>query len=348
MEEQRDAEEEGVDGWENEPYFKGYESMDLHKDMVGDRARNEVYESAIRDVVRDKTVMDVGCGTGLLSFMSARWGAKRVYAVEKSDMAYHAYQTAIRNGLDERVHVTQSRVEELEIQEQVDVIVSEWMGSFLFFEGMLDSVLSARDRHLRPGGTLLPNKCNLFAVPVCLNVLLEDLVGWWATVEGFDYSVFGELIRKQLAARPVHNRAIKAEARMSTDERLCHFELQSMKVQDMERIEQAVVWKIERSGVVHAICLHFDVIFPNGNVLSTAPQAKETHWKQELLILDEDLCVETGDELQCQVSIDRNRYWRRHFVISLVGRLVRNSIVQVQFEKSFPHHRFQTKNGEEN
>lgn len=45
--------------------------------------------------------------------------------------------------------------------EKVDVIVSEWMGYFLLFEGMLDSVLVARDRFLRTDGLMLPNRCAL-------------------------------------------------------------------------------------------------------------------------------------------------------------------------------------------
>ena len=35
---------------------------------------------------------------------------------------------------------------------QVDVIVSEWMGYFLLYESMLDSVIWARDKYLAPGG----------------------------------------------------------------------------------------------------------------------------------------------------------------------------------------------------
>ena len=38
---------------------------------------------------------------------------------------------------------------------QVDVIISEWMGNFLFKESMLDTVLMARDRFLKPGKTAL-------------------------------------------------------------------------------------------------------------------------------------------------------------------------------------------------
>jgi len=47
----------------------------------------------------------------------------------------------------------QGRIEEITLPvPQVDIIISEWMGYFLLFEAMLDSVLVARDRWLAPGG----------------------------------------------------------------------------------------------------------------------------------------------------------------------------------------------------
>lgn len=45
---------------------------------------------------------------------------------------------------------------------QVDVLVSEWMGYALLFETMLDSVLYARDRFLKPGGAMLPDIASIF------------------------------------------------------------------------------------------------------------------------------------------------------------------------------------------
>ena len=35
---------------------------------------------------------------------------------------------------------------------KVDIIISEWMGYFLFYESMLDTVIIARDKWLAPGG----------------------------------------------------------------------------------------------------------------------------------------------------------------------------------------------------
>jgi protein arginine N-methyltransferase 3 len=57
------------------------------------------------------------------------------------------------------------RLEDISIGvEKVDVIISEWMGYFLLFEGMLDTIIYARDHYLAPGGTILPNRCTLSIV----------------------------------------------------------------------------------------------------------------------------------------------------------------------------------------
>lgn len=46
--------------------------------------------------------------------------------------------------------------------EKVDIIISEWMGYFLLYESMFDSVLFARDKWLAPDGILMPDKATMF------------------------------------------------------------------------------------------------------------------------------------------------------------------------------------------
>jgi len=61
--------------------------------MIKDSVRTNAYRDAIinnKDVFKDKVVMDVGCGTGILSMFCAKAGAKHVYAVEFSDIAKQA------------------------------------------------------------------------------------------------------------------------------------------------------------------------------------------------------------------------------------------------------------------
>lgn len=61
-------------------------------------------------------------------------GAKKVYAVEATYMAEHAKTVAAANGVGDVVEVIQAAMEDVELTEKVDIIVSEWMGYFLLRE----------------------------------------------------------------------------------------------------------------------------------------------------------------------------------------------------------------------
>lgn len=107
-------------------------------------------------------MLDVGCGTGILSMFAARAGAARVYAVECSSIVNQARQIIEDNGFNDKISVIQGKMEEITLPEQVDIIISEWMGYFLLYESMLDTVLYARDKYLVPGGIILPDKAVLY------------------------------------------------------------------------------------------------------------------------------------------------------------------------------------------
>lgn len=97
-------------------------------------------------------------------------------------MATHARTLIAANGLSDVIEVFQCAAEELQLPEKVDIIISEWMGCdppaqlsaaaenacrfvacahparlrsyFLLRESMLDSVLVARDKWMKPGGSM--------------------------------------------------------------------------------------------------------------------------------------------------------------------------------------------------
>ncbi|KAG6501463.1 hypothetical protein ZIOFF_041344 [Zingiber officinale] len=88
-------------------YFRAYSH-------VGDRVRTETYRSAImryQHLISDKVVLDVGCGTGILAILCAFAGAKRVYAVDASEIAIQASEVVKDNNLSDRVTVLHGRVE---------------------------------------------------------------------------------------------------------------------------------------------------------------------------------------------------------------------------------------------
>jgi type I protein arginine methyltransferase len=119
-----------------------------------DKVRTEGYMNAILDnknIFKDKIVLDVGCGSGILSMFAAKAGAKLVIAVDMSNIIEQAIHIARENEYQDKIVFLRGKLEEVKLPvEKVDIIISEWMGYFLLFESMLDSVLYARDKYLQP------------------------------------------------------------------------------------------------------------------------------------------------------------------------------------------------------
>ena len=80
--------------------------VDIHETMLKDTVRTDAYRDFIyenKDLFKNKTVLDVGCGTGILSMFCARAGAKKVIAVDNSDIISFAQENVFRNGMGETI-----------------------------------------------------------------------------------------------------------------------------------------------------------------------------------------------------------------------------------------------------
>jgi len=166
-------------------YFCSYAQLYHQKQMLADHNRMAAYHTAIlgnSDVFKDKVVMDIGTGSGILAVWAAQAGARKVYAIEYTDMAKHARKVMEANGVEDVVTVIQGAVEEIELPVEednleaedpehpdrvVDIFISEWMGYFLLRESMLDSLLRARDKFLKlKTGLMFPSHTTMYLAPV--------------------------------------------------------------------------------------------------------------------------------------------------------------------------------------
>lgn len=160
--------------------------------MIQDKVRTSSYANFILKnpaLFRDAIVLDVGCGTGILSLFAAKAGAKHVYAVDASDIASKAEQIVKANGLENTITVIRGKVEDIKLPDNVthvDIIISEWMGYALLYESMLDSVLVARDRFLRSNGNgvMAPSHCKMMLALCNACDIVKDRVTFWNDVYG--------------------------------------------------------------------------------------------------------------------------------------------------------------------
>lgn len=164
--EERKKEEEAGD---TNPFTMYYGQLLHQGNMLQDQVRTGRYQQAIFDNVEDfrgKVVLDVGTGTGILSFFAAQAGARKVYAVELSDAANIAETLAKSNGFEDIIQVVRGKVEEVVIPEKVDIIISEPLGFLLVHERMLESYVTARDRFLKPRGKMFPTTGDIVFGPI--------------------------------------------------------------------------------------------------------------------------------------------------------------------------------------
>ncbi len=295
-----------------EAYLAGYSRTDIHAEMLEDRARTNAYRRALLDLdLRGKTVLDVGAGTGILSLFAAQAGAERVYAVEASELASTTAAIVRANGLEDRITVIPCPVEEVELPGPVDVIVSEWMGYFLLFERMLDGVLTARDRWLAPGGTLLPRtaRLKLFGIEDFQHV--ANRIAWWDDVYGFDLSPMAERSLKEAVVEPVDPRAI-----VTGEATVLDLDLATME-RSAQDFRSSFELRARRTDHLHAIVGAFEVGFHGDLVLATDPSSEPTHWKQTVFYLDRPLELRKGERICGTIAVTADPHNPRGLSIAL-------------------------------
>ncbi|KAI0354833.1 S-adenosyl-L-methionine-dependent methyltransferase [Trametes cingulata] len=246
-------------------YFQSYAENDIHAVMIQDKVRTATYAKYILsnpEVFRDAVVMDVGCGTGILSLFAAKAGAKRVFAVDASDIAEKAAQIVKDNELDNIITVIRGKVEDIKLPdgfEHVDIIISEWMGYALLYESMLDSVLHARDRFLRPEGIMAPSQSKMMFALCEAGELFKERIGFWSDIYGFDLSAMAKDVYDEAVVDVVGGETVLSEPAVVKD---LYLGKVAPKQLDFSS-PFTLISTAERRTKIHAFVLYFDVFFTN-------------------------------------------------------------------------------------
>ena len=233
-------------------------------------------------------------------------GAKRVYAIEPSEVIQVAREIAAANNCADKIEFFEDLSTKVTIPVRADVIVSDLRGVLPLFEHHISSIVDARRRFLAPGGTLIARKDRIWAAIVDAPKEYGKIVGIW------DGNPFGQDLG---AARRKTLHAFR-KVRVTPSQLLT--EPQLWATLDYATIENPDVrgnlqWKAKREGTGHGILVWFEMELCDGVTFSSGPESPETVYGSAFfpwlapvpLAAGQNLCVELEAKL-----LDDDYFWR--------------------------------------
>jgi len=284
--------------------LESFSKLRVHEIMLADKVRMDAYHKAIQKYVKKgDVVIDLGTGSGILSFFASLQSPKEVYAIEHSNKMIEGAEATAKHNRITNITFVNVNSKNFSTKERADVLLQEQIGGFLFDENMVANVVDLRDKALKPGGVILPSKFELFIEPV--KIVNEKHIPFiW---EQRLYNVSFECLRNLKEEANGHYGYLFIEPDaidyfLCEPERVLFVDLQTVKTEDVPSTIR-YVRRIERDGQVDGFCLYFNAIFDDEIKFSTSPGAPKTHFGP-ILLREESREFKRGEWIEFNMKID--------------------------------------------
>ena len=264
--------------------------------MVTSEPRMSSYAQALREAITPGcTVFDIGAGPGLFSILACQYGAGSVVAIEPADIIQLGRQFAAANNCADRITFVQGLSTDYKPESQADVIISDLRGGLPLFEGHIPAIVDARERLLRPDGSLIPMRDTIrIALAENAEAYLLHEKPWLDNRFGLDLSAGASF------ATSVRTKAAMAPAELLSDaEDLLVLDYREVTHSDADCSVRLVA---SRPGIAHGLQLWFDAELADGVGFSTAPGEPEQIYGQNFFPLARPVQLAPGDSVDVQVT----------------------------------------------
>lgn len=276
-----------------------------HYTILNDARRNAIYRDALNQAdLEGKTVLEIGTGSGILSILAAKAGAKHVYACERSfALAQAAKENISRNGVADRVTVIEKDLKAIQLgtdlPEPADILLSEIIDNRLLGESVLELTNLAKERLLSDNAAFFPNEVGL------RGQLLE--AGPWKPSLQFDDICDLNLsaITPLIQMRQVGGKRPEHEPVVSAPFDLLQFDLRKELPLEGE-VRQSV--KINGEGRVHGLRSWIWFRFPTGHFYEVE-KGSDDAWATYITQFDPSIAVQDGQNVEIQLGYKSNDFW---------------------------------------
>jgi protein arginine N-methyltransferase 1 len=273
-------------------------SINGYGEMITDDVRTDAYVRALRQAVKPgSVVVDIGTGTGFFAMLACQFGARRVYAVEASDVINVARSMAATNGFAEKMEFIQGMSTDITLPERADVIVSDLRGVLPLFQKHIPAIIDARRRLLAPGGVQIPRSDSLWLACVEAPDLHRDLTTPWINNKyGLDMRIASDLLSNQW-----HRAFVNPEQLMTQPVCAASIDYTSIVEPDV-RADVTVTAK--RAGTAHGLCMWFDALLAEGIGFSNSPGKPKLIYRHAFFPWPKPVRMDAGDTIAVTVKSD--------------------------------------------
>lgn len=274
----------------------------MHERLLAERARTDVYYRAIsRYVAPGDTVIELGTGSGILSLFAARRGARKIVAIDHSDIIDVASRVAEANELGQITFI-KTHSKQLRLAERVDVLIHEQIGKYVFDEQMLANVADLRDRLLKPSGRILPGRFEVFLEAAKLRDTHRVPLIWEQDIHGVKFASLRPWYERTVdPGKALHVRPEHIDYFLCRPEKVLEFDLMTVREKDFPRtisLSRGVV----KSGRLDGFCLYFRALFDDEIVFGNSPGDEITDWIMPFFRVPSRDCA-TGETIEFTLSM---------------------------------------------
>lgn len=286
----------------------GFASLISQHNMLKDTVRVLAYKTAIINQVKNKRVIDLGCGTGILSIFAAKSGASNVIAIEESNIALLAKKMFKTNNVSHLINLYNSNSKDIVIDKKADVLIHEIIGMDPLDENILIYIEDAKKRFLNKNAIIIPYRLEICCVAYeeHLHTHIETEANILGDLYGINFNTYVSEIK---TTKDINQRNEFSKKQSLTEKKIISNEilLYDLNFYDDNIYKllnkKTISLKINQDGVISGVLIYFKAHLSKEIILSTSSFAPNTHWGQKNNIFTNSKKVKKGSTIKLEFEI---------------------------------------------